>query len=373
MIVFATFSNNGGMKRVTETTLIHINHPQVISILFSSQKPELDKPHLHWIEWKNSRESYNKKGIKEIASKVAEVLSSYREITWVVGDNFTLPYFNLYGVKIVYDIHSLSLPLHHELEKNKKYLRLDELTKFPMSNVIRLDKAIYCRHEFSWLKKSSAYICNSSNTENYLLTYYAKACADKKKFIVPVTSEITKKKTKYLQKDYPFYIFSRWHPVKGYHLVLFDSWAPLSLTIRGCSKSAFLEESFGKLSKNNISFLKWSDDNSNLVKELQSSEVVIFPAIYEPYGLALQEAMSLGCLCVAHKNNSGHEEQLIDGENGFLIDMERPDYQKRLFEIYYLDEVEKNRIRNNAINTRKPTIKDRAVKLNKVFDWLNEN
>lgn len=61
---------------------------------------------------------------------------------------------------------------------------------------------------------------------------------------------------------------------------------------------------------------------SNALKELQKSDIFIFPSKYEGFPLALGEAMSVGLPCLGMADCSGVNQMIKHGENGFLAQNE---------------------------------------------------
>jgi len=371
IVIYATFSNDGGMKRIADTTFNQNADDHIVYFLFSDIHLFQENERFRWIYWNKNEVNYTEDKIKAFQKKVDDQLKSLRGIKCVIGDCFTLPYFDhLSDISFVYDIHSLSIPLNDVLESDSSYLEIDQYTNYPTANFLRLERFKFTKFEYSYLKKSIAYICNSQNTQWYLEKKYSKIIKDKKIFYVPVVSKDNTGYDKNIEKKFKFYCFSRWHPQKGYHLLLKHHWDIGHLTIRALSEESFLAEGLENLKHKNISLLPWSDDEETLIQNIQQSEVILFPALYEPFGLALQEALSLGALCVAHLNHSGHEEQIQDGINGFLVDMNSDDFKQKLKEILHLPEEMKNKIRSNAKQSFRPSIEDRLSKLNDVFKWL---
>jgi hypothetical protein len=58
----------------------------------------------------------------------------------------------------------------------------------------------------------------------------------------------------------------------------------------------------------------------------------------------------MGKFCIAH-NHSGHAEQIIHKENGWLIDMHQSDWKNHLLEALELNPKERERIKQNAKET----------------------
>jgi glycosyltransferase involved in cell wall biosynthesis len=61
---------------------------------------------------------------------------------------------------------------------------------------------------------------------------------------------------------------------------------------------------------------------TDLWEMLKGVKYCVFPSIYEPYGLALNEALAMGKICLVHNVDSGHLEQMRHGEelNGLVFD-----------------------------------------------------
>ena len=63
---------------------------------------------------------------------------------------------------------------------------------------------------------------------------------------------------------------------------------------------------------------------------LRKSDIFAFPTVYEGFGLALAEAMSVGLPCVGLKTTSAVNELIVDGINGFLTDSTPEDFAAKL-------------------------------------------
>ncbi|UZJ43458.1 glycosyltransferase [Marinimicrobium sp. C6131] len=50
---------------------------------------------------------------------------------------------------------------------------------------------------------------------------------------------------------------------------------------------------------------------------------VVFPSIYEPWGLVVTECMAMGKICIIQDCESGMSEQITDEVNGFRVDMSK--------------------------------------------------
>lgn len=63
-------------------------------------------------------------------------------------------------------------------------------------------------------------------------------------------------------------------------------------------------------------FGRLSDEEK--MKALQAAEYMVFPSVYEPYGLALNEGLATGKICIA-SDLGGHKEQIKNKKNGILV------------------------------------------------------
>lgn len=366
MIIYSCFSNIGGMKRVSEGLVRQRLGDDVFYVIFAPDKPENLPENSHWIQWKNKPGNYNPDVVRNVRTQIDQQVQN-RKISFIVGDCLTLIYFEHLNRPLVYDVHNLSLPLTNAIQDNPGLFEIDFYTKLPVNKGLTLEQLKFSRFEFTYIQKSSAFLCNSKNTERYLKQYYPGAVFGKSIYHIPLVSDEPISIQDEKEKKIPFYAFGRWHPQKGYHHLLSQNWDIHNLTIRGIEGNLFSEEGVMSLKNKGILLREWTEDRNLLLSELSQSEIILFPSIYEPYGLALTEALRSGCLCVAHKNNSGHEEQINNGENGFLLDMGSSEFQRELYKILALPEGEKQRIRENAKNAKFVTLSEREKALRSAF------
>jgi len=59
-----------------------------------------------------------------------------------------------------------------------------------------------------------------------------------------------------------------------------------------------------------------------LREDLKNVKYCVFPSIYEPWGLALTEALAMGKICIVNKRAGGLMEQIEHGVNGFIFNMD---------------------------------------------------
>ena len=99
-----------------------------------------------------------------------------------------------------------------------------------------------------------------------------------------------------------------------------------------------------------IQYLGWQG-RRRVIDELSQVSFCLFPSIYEPWGLSLNEALAAGRICVAQSGVGGHEEQMIHGQNGFLVDFHSGDFWMEIENIFNMDKDELMRVCENAKNS----------------------
>lgn len=98
--------------------------------------------------------------------------------------------------------------------------------------------------------------------------------------------------------------------------------------------------------------IKFKGFQNNVWDFLDNSSIFVYPVMCnEAFGISIVEAMARGCIPIAFKKG-GIPEIISNGENGFLVDkLNENKLAKVILRIYELDEQEKNKIINNAIET----------------------
>ncbi|HMN67344.1 MAG TPA: glycosyltransferase [Bdellovibrionales bacterium] len=122
--------------------------------------------------------------------------------------------------------------------------------------------------------------------------------------------------------------FGRFNHQKGIPLLLRS--VPSSWELRCMGYGKWTSEDFAPYG---IQVESWKEGGA-LLSRLKEATFCLFPSHYEPWGLSLTEALAAGRICVAQKGAGGHEEQLMDGENGFLIDFASGNFWEFLEELH---------------------------------------
>lgn len=93
--------------------------------------------------------------------------------------------------------------------------------------------------------------------------------------------------------------------------------------------------------------------HEDIAMEYSNSGLFVFPTANESLGLVAIEAMSCGLPVIGTKI-AALQEYISDGENGFIVDVNAPMQLAEKIEHYFsLSDDEKNRIRQNALETSK--------------------
>lgn len=93
---------------------------------------------------------------------------------------------------------------------------------------------------------------------------------------------------------------------------------------------------------NNVHFIGYKDNVYPYIKQM---DYLALLTDREAWGLVISEALILGVPCIA-TNFDGVEKQIIDKENGIILDMENKDncYEKRIDDIIELKEILKKNV-----------------------------
>jgi len=227
------------------------------------------------------------------------------------------------------------------------------------------DLVLY-RVECDAIKYSDSIICDSQFTYEMIKKYYNVSG----KFITAATYGIDLSlwaNPEPLRVDRSAIFFGRLSHQKGIPLLFIKHPPRFSLTTVGCNflggydRKHFLE--------NNIELLEYMPP-AELRQELLKHTFCLFPAHFEPRGLALTEALATGRICLAQKGAGGHEEQITNGRNGFLVDFNvEPWYDiiEKILEKYSKDEL------INISERAKKTAYDSGAFMNQIAHIFNKD
>ena len=124
----------------------------------------------------------------------------------------------------------------------------------------------------------------------------------------------------------------------------------------------FIKPSEEEIKNYNIEITNWFEKKSDLLDILDSTKYYIAPRKQEGIGLSFLDAMSRGCVIIAH-NDCTMNEYINDGINGYLIDFDNP--KKIKFKDYLY-------IKNNSLNTYKEGREEYIEKLSKLISFIDD-
>lgn len=382
MIIYSMTINKGGLRRVTESMFKIFDYLQndieFKIMYFSDSKIEgLDPEKFIFQKLEEGNpDLLTDEGMKFISSQIAEKLKPFN-VKRIIFESSVYRYWKDFPAKISLDIHILERPLHQALTKNPEAVLIDDVSPDPFYKLLVQMSLVSMKLESIAFNKADHIISNSITTNNDLSKYYTKEVQSKRIDYIPVTTTAKNNSKNFITSDYSinpkFYYFGRFHPQKGLHFLFKEDWNWGKLTIKGFDAKLIKTEKCTNLLKKNIHFLPWSNEQDDLISELAQFDFILFPSIYEPYGLALTEALMLGKICICHDNQSGHNEQVEHMRNGFIIDMKKSDWIDRIKEITQIDRDVLETISMNAKNEVRHTNEFRLSQFAKMIKDLHHD
>ena len=156
-----------------------------------------------------------------------------------------------------------------------------------------------------------------------------------------------------------FLYVGRLSPEKNLTLLIetFGRLPSLSLSIVGFGPD---EEKLRKAAKGNIKFFG-AIPNRELYRVYQDHDVFILPSKSEPWGLVVEEALNNGLPVIVSNKVGCAEEIVIDGKNGFVFDLDKPDSLQETIEKvldtgiynsmrYYISKIDYIKIADDQVN-----------------------
>lgn len=366
MILYCILTNAGGMKRIHDHLVLQKN----IIVAFLSHEKIKEARNKYWIHCPAlTIEEHAKSNFDLQLRKLNKIILKHK-ITGVICDYPSALYIQKLNVPFILDVHTLGRPLYSAITTSPKRLQLNALLKYPEIAANEMLMYAFLKQEHSIVNQARAFISNSKNTSRFLRKDYRvnKALI----YELPVTTKFSKKlpQSKLKNTGQPYgLVFGRWHPQKGLENILLHDWRPLNIVVRGLDSKIFKNDVLKKFEAKGLSLRPWTNSDATLVAELQNAQFVLFPSLYEPYGLALHEALAMGCICIAHKNNSGHEEQICHGDNGFLLDMSDEKVVENVKKILIQSAAKRSQISKRAKKNKFLNHKERDKKFQKMLAW----
>ena len=365
-ILYACVCNNGGMLRVAQWCQRFAAVSDDFIFLIFTNKVFQETENFKCILWEEDNTIFSRQKIEHFGNEIQKKID-VTQISCMIGEYLTLSYFEKFQIPYFYDVHILAKPMHERIHQERRLVAMDnDFLVIPLNTLIDVMSLDFMKFENKWIRKAQGYFVNSKATESHLAAYYREEIAGKPVFHVPLSGvESTLEISSYSQRNFEYYYFTfgRLHPQKGYHFLFYRDWKDRPLYVRGVERNHIKSSGHDLMKTNSITLLGWTSQLEILKQDILKSRFVLFPSIYEPFGLSLQEALSYGAICICHKNHSGHEEQIKHGENGFLIDMGQNDWMKELDKISEIPMDELDRISANAMNSTRKGDSERNQKL----------
>ena len=375
MIIYSIHANRGGLTRVAEG-MIQLLPKIPFSIdfklvVFSKKKYSCADKRFVWIKLEDEF-NLSPTQIATVQNSIQENIN-LSQINWVIGEEMTLPFWDKWDLPIIYDVHLLQRPLFEEINKSKNILSFDQTLNIFSVSMLKADMFRMLKQEAVWFRKAERFIVNSKNSFHYLHSLYSFESKNKKVYHVPVSTEFENPQFgnhEIPQEKNPLYFYGRFHPQKGLHFLFNETWHDHPIQMRGLRENLLTPDVKTKTNKMGIEIHPWDFSHQVLRNSLVIAQNVLFPSIYEPWGLSLQESMAMGKFCIAHKH-SGHAEQIIHKENGWLIDMHEVGWKNHLIEALELNSKERERIQQNAKNTTHFGHNQRDIEFIKMLEDLS--
>lgn len=124
----------------------------------------------------------------------------------------------------------------------------------------------------------------------------------------------------------------------------------------------FIKPTDEEIKNYNIEITSWFENKDDLLDILDTTKYYIAPRKQEGIGLSFLDAMSRGCVIIAHKDHT-MDEYIKDGYNGYLIDFDKP--KKIKFKNY-------ETLKQNSINSYNKGRKSYLEQLPELVKFINK-
>lgn len=261
--------------------------------------------------------NYKKMFYNEIVNVLYKVIEDFK-ITNIISPDFLFQQYLNYvdfkklNIKYTLFIHLLNIGMMNTFIKQPYY---DDI-EFYIPDLAR-----NCNNENTAMESCDYIITNSHFTSNEVKKYYNKENI----FTSPLG--VNKDEFKYSPSSSGKTLyFGRMTVQKGIYYLFKD----ISENLKLYQENPLIVSGEGELENGFIKGMFYDKtidyrgllNKKEIKKLLEEVEFCIFPSIYEPWCLALNEAMSMGKVCIVSNNDSGMKEQIINGLNGFVFDFE---------------------------------------------------
>lgn len=262
----------------------------------------------------------------ELENLINEVLDKY-EITNVVQPDYLVEAYlekvklAERGIKKTLFVHLLYTGLMN------KFIKEPYFEDHIMSSMVYLGKNAHT--EWRAIATSDIIICNSLFTANEVVKYFDDIDLSKKE-IYALPLGVEKDDIPYApnMESNKWAYFGRLDTMKGLWYLSKD-WVlhpdeykenPPIIMGDGMLEMLFMKAQF----TDNLVDYRGPTYKPYLYEILKDVKYCVFPSIYEPYGLALNEAMAMGKICIISNDRSGMHEQVSEHKNnGIVFDFRR--------------------------------------------------
>ena len=124
----------------------------------------------------------------------------------------------------------------------------------------------------------------------------------------------------------------------------------------------FIKPTDKEIKNYNIEITNWFENKSDLLDILDTTKYYIAPRKQEGIGLSFLDAMSRGCVIIAH-NDHTMDEYIQNGKNGYLINFDKP--EKIQFHDY-------ERMQQESIKSFEDRRKEYLSKLPELVSFINK-
>ncbi|MEZ5353910.1 MAG: glycosyltransferase [Bryobacteraceae bacterium] len=111
-----------------------------------------------------------------------------------------------------------------------------------------------------------------------------------------------------------------------------------------------------------VEFAGWLEPDE-LPEFYRSVQALLHPARFEPYGIAVLEAMASGCVVVATRTTAAARDRLVDGESGFVAECSAEGLAAALGRLAAMTEPERMRMVRGARSAAEAWRGERAVEI----------
>jgi glycosyltransferase involved in cell wall biosynthesis len=277
---------------------------------------------------------------------------------YLFSNYIDLKYLEEIGVDSVMFIHLLNRGMLNEACKQPYFQKLGGSLEY-------LTNSSYL--EWTVVRQTKNFICNSKSTAYDLKRYYEAETNGKRIDVVQLGVNKDSFQYQSLPETKKVMYFGRLSAQKGVYYITKDiaqnykryQENPIIMAGEGELESGILKAWFYDKTVEWVGNLSKKD----LIEKLKEVKYCIFPSIYEPWCLALNEALAMGKICIVQEGQTGMTEQVIQGVNGFHFDFVNESI------IDFIDHLETMDLKDISLKARESAseLEDHVLRLEKVL------